>query len=919
MPPLRSGIDRRAVLTVLSTAAATTACAPPEQPNGTYVSDAAALGDPGEVTRYATTLSLSGYGRGALALVRDNRPIKIEGNPHHPASLGGTDAFGEAAILDLFDPQRSRAPRNRGALASWVTVAGELQRRLDDDETTAGEGLRLLTGRITSPTALRQIALMQTRFPEMRWARWESIHDDNAQAGMQLAFGRRLDAVSRLADARQIVALDADFLGPGPDQMRIGREFARARLGPHATRLTVFEPSLTATGVCADTRVAATPNEIADIAVAIARALGADLSPPALPVALQQTAARAARYLQRSPGAIAIVGWRQPAQVHALCAWINHVIDAPVDYIEPVDPHPNPHGASLNSLTRDLVAGRVSTLIALQCNPCYSAPAALNFARAMTRAQKVFHFGGHYDETARRAHAHGPLSHELESWSDARAPTGEASLVQPVVAPFYDTRTTHEVLALLSGDALAGPADPVHSTWSHLWGADFPTRWRETLSVGLIDQNASPPIQLAPPQLPQVTRANQREGWTLVLSPSAQVWDGANATNAWLQECPDPITKETWGASLRIGADDARRLGARDGDVVMIGANGGSIAAPVRLVSGQARSVIALPLGYGRRASGPVGDGLGADANQVRDAEGGAILRVTLERTPRHDATPSTQRMFALEGDLANLYPLVAPGEARAAERAEAGLVDPEQNGERAWAMVIDNATCIGCNACVLACQAENNLAIIGPDEMARERDMHWMRIDRFEGTGERPGGFQPTPCMHCEQAPCEPVCPVEASVHDSEGLNLQVYNRCIGTRFCQANCPYKVRRFNYDDYSHPDVFGALDTASITAQRNPEVTVRNRGVMEKCTYCVQRISAARRRADIEDRPIADGEVVTACQSACPTRAIHFGDRNDARTEVASLQADPRRHVLLEHVGTRPRTTYLARLWKRDEM
>jgi molybdopterin-containing oxidoreductase family iron-sulfur binding subunit len=932
MPSLAPGkagwMDRREALRLLALGAgsALTACSPPDRPGRHYVSDPETH-DPGAIERFAVTLQLSGYGRGALAMVRDGRPIKIDGNPDHPASMGATDAFMEAAVLDLFDPQRSQFPKDIRGPTSWDAVEAALRQRLATESKTGGAGLRLLTGRLTSPTALRQIRQAQKRLPNMRWHRYEPLHDDDAIAGARRAWGRPVQVIARLEEAHVIVSLGCDFLGPGPDQIRLARGFASRRTNGPPSRLFVFEASPSQTGVCSDHRTALAPDMIRNVALRLAGALGGNVATPPLPANAQRLANAAATDLLASKGAaIVLVGAGQPADVHALCAWINARLSAPVTLIEPPDPHEDLHGPSLTSLADDLQGGKVSTLIVAGCNPAYAAPGALDMGAAIKRAGFVFHAGLYADETSALAQLHAPLAHALEAWSDARAPTGEASIGQPVVHPLFGGRSLHQILAWLADEA-NGDHAPVEATWREMWGGDARRRWRDALATGVIGGSAPAPLALSAPSLPEVAPARASDAITATLIPSASVWDGEMAPNAWLQECPEPLTKETWGASLRMAQEDMQRFGFSDGDEVLIANGAGQALAAARTTPFQAPGVITLPTGYGRRRSGPIADGVGADIFTLRDAGSSYQLAdVSLHRTGRKVLVPSTQHAFDLEAELEKLFPLARPrvingvvnsAVSGADEPPGDGLIVPEIGTERAWAMVIDDAACIGCNACVVACQAENNLPIVGPDEMRRQRDMHWMRIDYYERPDES-GGFQPTPCMQCEQAPCEPVCPVEASVHNSQGINVQVYNRCIGTRFCQSNCPYKVRRFNYHDYAENRIYRPLDPAPLEALRNPDVTVRTRGVMEKCNYCLQRLETARHRADITDRPIADGEVKTACQAACPTQAIHFGDKADPVSDVAKLQGHARRYALLDHLGTRPRTTYLARIWNPSE-
>jgi molybdopterin-containing oxidoreductase family iron-sulfur binding subunit len=446
----------------------------------------------------------------------------------------------------------------------------------------------------------------------------------------------------------------------------------------------------------------------------------------------------------------------------------------------------------------------------------------------------------------------------------------------------------------------------------------------------VVPDSAAAPLTFGPPKLPAIADAPaESNGLTLVLRADPCMWDGSYANNAWLQELPKPLTKQVWGNAIGLPPEEARRLGLRGGDLVRVQAGEHSVEAAVEIEPGHAAGVASLTLGYGRSRAGAIGNGVGANAYLLRRDESPWVLRnVTLHKAGRRRDILTTQNVVRApqdltEDELQRRFPVLSLAALAQGDRpdAQTGPLPTLLSGrplppaEHAWAMVIDASICIGCNACVIACQAENNVPVVGPEEVARGRQMHWLRVDVYDhGTAERPEpGFQPVPCMHCEHAPCEPVCPVAASVHDGEGLNVQVYNRCIGTRFCQANCPYKVRRFNFFGYADGQEYANLGFDPYKAQKNPEVTVRARGVMEKCTYCVQRISAARRASERNHSPIAADEVTTACQDACPTRAIVFGDLAEPNAEVNERKRDARHYALLGHLGTRPRTTYLARL------
>ncbi|HEX4182821.1 MAG TPA: 4Fe-4S dicluster domain-containing protein [Caulobacteraceae bacterium] len=912
---------RREVLGLLAAGAATAlvSCGRPREavtPFADFNGDVAS----GAPVRYATALELSGYARGVLGVVVDGRPIKVDGNPHHPASLGSTDPFLEAAVLDLFDPQRSKTPMRRQVPMDRNAAVQALRARLDIHKSDRGAGLALLTGRVLSPTVLRRIKALVAAYPALRRVRWEPLHDDAEQVGAQLAHGRPLEFRPRLGEADVLVSLDADPLGPGPDQIRLARAFAarrRPESGP-MSRLYVIESGYTPTGVMADQHYAARPERVHDAAIALASALGAPVGAPSLPEPLARLVARMARDL-RGPGArgLVLAGRSQAPEIHALTAWMNGRVRAPVDAYAPLDPVTESHAVGLAGLADAMHRGEVKTLLVVDSDPIYGAPASLGFGKAMRKVPFTFHAGVYRGATGRVAGWHAPLSHPFESWSDARAYDGTASLVQPLVAPLYDTFTAHGLFAAM----LEGQADPdiesVKQTWKTALASGDPTRnWTDALAAGAVPGTLAAPIQVGAARLPVVKPAGATRGLTLVLRPSPQVWDGRYGANAWLQECPDPVTKETWGASLAISPADAARAGVASGEAVAVKLGDQLIQAVVRIDARQAEGAVSLPTGFGHTDLGPVADGVGANGLALRDAgQSFALGGIEIVRTGNAKAPPSTQATFKLDGDDAKLFPIVAAGAVVAQPATRLDLLTPQRDGDIAWAMVIDTSICIGCNACVIGCQAENNVPVIGASEIARNRDMHWLRVDRYERPDGQ-GGFQPVPCMQCEEAPCEPVCPVEASVHDSEGINDQVYNRCIGTRFCQANCPYKVRRFNFHDNERWPVFGMLDPRSIEAQRNPEVSVRSRGVMEKCNYCIQRVSAARRTAEKENRAIRDGEATTACQDACPTRAISFGNRADPAAAVNPARGNPRHYVLLEELKTRPRTTYLARATNR---
>jgi molybdopterin-containing oxidoreductase family iron-sulfur binding subunit len=922
---------RQAALGLLASALSLTSCGEPEEEIIPYV-EVPEGQVPGLPRRFATTLPLNGYGRGVLATCFEGRPVKLEGNALHPASLGATDAFAEAAILSLYDPDRSRVVRQNGRPASFQAFEAALAPRLAALQAQGGAGLHLLTGHVTSPTLLRLIGALRGRFPGLRWHAQEPVDEDHALAGAEAAFGQRLRARPRLERARVVLALDADPLGPGPEQISHARAFAarrQARRGREQPflRLYAAEPVLSITGAKADHRLALRPWEVRDLALALAARLGAPLPAPTLtPEAARFLEALAADLLAHPGEAVVLAGPWAPPELHALVHWLNARLGAPVDYLPAPEP-PLP----LAPLAEALRGGSLDTLVILGANPAYDAPADLGFAEALGQSSATtIHLGPWRDETAALCRWHLPERHALEDWADHRAPDGTASIAQPLITPLHGGHSAAALLALLAGRAGLEAHAAVRETWMAAWqNTDAEARWRRALHDGVVADTATPPVVPPPPRLPQTAAAPPPPGLTLLLRPDPTLWDGRYANNPWLQECPKPLTRQVWGNALLLAPAEARARGLAEGEQVRLRLGGREVTAPVMLQPGMARGVAALGLGGGRRRAGAIGDGVGSDAYALRqDGARWMLPGLELEPTGRREALLRPGEAHRLEGEGTRLLPELSLEEfaARAAAPPPDKPAQPsffgaaaEQAGV-AWAMVIDTTLCIGCNACVVACQAENTVPVVGPEEMAAGRDMHWLRIDTYhlgEAEDDPRPGFQPVPCMHCETAPCEPVCPVAASVHDAEGLNVQVYNRCIGTRFCQGNCPYKVRRFNYFGYADGQEYANQGDKLVAAQRNPEVTVRGRGVMEKCTYCTQRISAARRAAEKEGRPIAEGEVQTACQSACPTSAILFGDLKKPDSAVAALRREPQHYALLEELNTRPRTTYLAQARNRN--
>lgn len=919
--------DRRDALRLLAAgaAAALSSCGPPREEIVPYVKMPEGL-TPGVPLQFATALSLSGYARGVIVTSHEGRPTRIEGNPRHPASLGACDVFAQAEIMSLYDPDRAKIVTNQEGPSSWAAFEKELLSRAEIEKRRGGAKLSILSGRITSPTLGRQLQSLLEIFPQARWRRFEPIHDDNEISGATMAFGRPLIALPRLERATVVVSLEADPLGAGPSQLLHAHAFAERRQArlplERFLRLYAAESSLTLTGANSDERLTLAPSLIHGLAVEIANYFGAGYASAGLSDEARRFLSTVVGDLNaNSGGAIILAGRTLPPEVHALCHWINQRLRAPVDYFAPVDPVASGHVASLQGLAHDLESGRVESLFIIGCNPAYAAPGEFEISRAIAKAPFSVHLGLYDDETAALCKWRLPLSHSLECWSDLRAVEGTASIVQPLIRPLYDTRTPEELVASLVGMRSATSYQLVQQNWRAHAPDDFDASWRRWLHDGVIPDSANSPVVTPIAVKPAIEPVKGAAGLCLTLAPDPSVWDGSFSNNAWLQECPKPTTKEVWGNALYLSREDAAAQRLQEGDVVTLSTGAFSLAAPVSISASQAKGVVAATLGYGRTRAGAIGNKVGFNANLLASAATPFLaVDVSLSPTNERREILRTQRSFGLERGRDDVFPTftlqnLIEGAACVSDGHNVASLLPDWSYESyKWAMSIDNTLCIGCNACLIACQAENNVPVVGPVEVSMGREMHWLRVDVYNDGGAKPLGFQPVPCMHCEKAPCEPVCPVEASVHDSEGLNVQVYNRCIGTRFCQSNCPYKVRRFNFFGYATTDeAYANLGAQSMDAIFNPDVTVRSRGVMEKCTYCVQRISRARRAAEREERRIGDGEVVTACQSACPTRAIRFGDLNDAGSKVREWRKEPQHYAMLGHLDTRPRTTYLARV------
>jgi len=872
------------------------------------------------------------------------RPIKIDGNPEHPYNQGSSDPFTQGTLLDLYDPDRSQHVTYRGENREWSEFAVEFRNKVAG--TKDGTGIYFLSSTITSPTLARQWKAVQAAYPKAKLVQY-----DPAVAGTALQNG--IATQYNLADADVIVSLDADFLsGAGfPGFHKLLGDYAKRRKSPESlNRLYAIESTPTTTGLKAEHRLGLRASEIPAFAAELAKAVGGSPIPinaPAYSWTDEQKKFLAAlvKDLKAHAGrSVVIPGLYQDESVEALAAAINSALGNTGKTVtvssENAAAIPSDQSSDIKALVADLNAGKVDWLVILNANPVYSAPADLEFEAAFNKAKIVAHLGSHLDETGSIAHWHIPAAHSLESWSDARSYDGTVSIVQPLIDPLYGGKSAHQVFQALLNEPGLSPYDAVRETWRPVIKGDFEAGWRKALHQGWIDGTAyAAALSKAIEPLGKIPAPSSKDAIEIIFRPDPNIYDGRWSNVGWLQELPKPVTNLSWDNAAIVSGATLTRLGLHEDDIVEITVAGRKVKAPVIVAPGHPDNSVTVHLGYGRRNAGRVGSGAGFNAYLIRTADAPFYTTGTLAKVEGTWGLAITKSHFqdhrgkafgqqgsgnnSLEADeaisergiirYATLDEYKAnPGFANEGEGHEKTDKDNTmfpnwEYKDNAWGMSIDMNSCTGCNACIVSCYAENNIAVVGKQQVRIGRNMQWLRIDTyFEGDLSAPRAhFQPMACQHCENAPCEQVCPVGATVHTPEGLNAMVYNRCVGTRYCSNNCPYKVRRFNFL------LFSDFETESLKLLRNPDVSVRSRGVMEKCSYCVQRISAAKIESDKDNRPIADGEIQTACQQACPAAAITFGNINDKGSRVAKLQEDERSYQVLADLNTRPRTKYVA--------
>ncbi len=930
-------ISRRQFLEMVAAAAVVSSCRRAiRQPIVPYVRRSPEV-QPDAPTLYATSMVIDGYATGLLVECRDGRPLKIEGNPEHPASLGAAGPMEQASVLQLYDPDRARNLTLRDLPASWTG----LRRALAELRKTAGDGLRVLMPPTSSPLLADLMERIERVLPGVRWAFHSPVGADNSASSLRTLYHQSLELLHDLSGSRVVVSLDSDFLGRGPFWLRYARQWSTRR-DPEAggmSRLYCAESMPSVTGSMAEHRLPVSSSQVPRVGLQLAAEVMSLLPHASLPPAQaalltpwrthdQPWVRAAAHDLVAAQGSgLVVVGDRQPATLHVLAHVLNRMLGnmgrtvwtIPRALVEPKNK------MELSELLSEMRRRKAQTLMILGGNPSYDTPADMEFSRLLRDVPTSIYLGEYENETKHDAQWFVPEAHYLESWGDARALNGSVSLIQPLLTPLQGGRVQAELLS-----ALLAPEPPslyglLRASWQRRHGGyGFEPFWKSTLTVGVQADSASSPfhgLQDEDAATRALSRLWPRDGLEINFLDDPGVYDGRFANNGWLLEFPRPLTRHCWGNAAFMGPGMASELSVRTGREVELQLAGRKLRAPAYVLAGHAENSVTLHLGFGRLGKGErLAHGVGVNAYDLRDTSHlhfGTGLKV--QRTRQQHQLVLSQlenrthaRPLALQADL-RWY-----GRHKddfAGQRGpQPSLIPPvEYQGEQ-WVMSIDLGLCIGCGACVLACQAENNVPVVGAHEVRRGRLMHWLRVDTYlsshEGSAEARVVHQPLPCQHCERAPCEYVCPVNATVHSPDGLNEMVYNRCVGTRFCSNNCPYKVRRFNWFNWYERE---PANQGLVRMQRNPEVTVRARGVMEKCTYCVQRIRRAQIAARVQERAIAPGEVRTACQQACPTGAIAFASLAHTDEVAVKRRSQPRAYELLHDQGTKPRTWYLARI------
>lgn len=956
-----NGLSRRNFLSLIAASVALAGlegCKKPVQKIIPYVE--AEIGTiPGIPKYYASTIPWKNNALGVVIENHDERPVKVEGNEKHPSTLGKSNAFSQASTIEMYDPDRARGVKYNGKKVDW----SEYLKFAKDINKGDGKGLAVLMQESSSPTIKSIQNDFKTKFPSASWVSYESVNNENLYKGIEKAFSKKLQPIYRLENAQIIVSLGSDFLGVDDNNIYNTRKFAQNRdiVDENSTmnRLYVAESSITSTGSSADHRLNIPQHEMESILAELSyelKKLGLSVDASKVKSSNNLWIKAVAEDLMSNRGDSIILGGSQLSpEFHQLIALLNNQLNAPVDYY-PLSLSQVSSLADFKSLCDDIKNNKIKNLIILGANPVYDSPADFNFGDLLKNVPNSVHLTNILDETSKLCSWNIAMTHYFECWGDAMSYDGFVSIVQPQIMPLFDSKSAIQVLTPLVYSKELSSYDTVKNVWKSdiVKSGNFEREWEKVLHDGLYKNTIIKKEQVRPSSKTSTAQLNNfikldDNKFEIVFNASSSVYDGRFANNGWLQEIPKPVTSLTWDNAALISIKVAKKLNIKNGQMIEIKIDNKSIKLPAWITPGQNQKSISLELGYGREFEGRLGNGVGFNVYPLRMSSNPSYsLNASISVLDETYPLASTQDHHGLEEDQ-----YAAPGfdklsnnevQSRIPELVKQSTLDyykdnpdwvqkkveehkpdkkrswadhsmynpePEYDYSKGpqWGMSIDLTSCTSCNACSIACQSENNIPVVGKQQVMNGREMHWIRIDNyFAGDPDNPEmSTQSVACVHCELAPCETVCPVAATTHSSDGVNQMTYNRCLGTRYCANNCPYKVRKFNFYNYTRdlPEV--------VQMAMNPDVSIRFRGVMEKCTYCYQRVSAARISAENENREIQDGDFQVACQQSCPADAIKFGDINDPNSAVSKAKRRNRDYALLAHLGTAPRTTYLAKI------
>jgi len=965
---LKDGFSRRNFLQIMGASVALAgfaACRRPVQVIVPYVRQPEDI-VAGIPIEYATSMPFQDVLHGVVVENYEGRPTKLQGNKDQSSSLGGTSLFGQASILGLYDPDRSRSVRKNGEKATKA----DFEKFSADHFADKDRSIAFISEANSSISLNEAKKAALSTFKNAKWVTYEAFGDENAIEGNSLAFGKRLRAVKDFKKADVILSLGDDFLNTAENKNAIADTrdfFSRRKIESSAdslNRLYLIENSFSITGSSADHRLRVKASNIAAFAVTLAAELGLSGATKSEQFTNSAWLKAVAKDLKANQGrSLVTVAYNQAPWVHTLVARINDELQntsSTVSYLSLPHLGNESQSAALQSAVRDMEAGNVDTLVLVGTNPVLTMPKDSGFSDAMAKVETVIHLSDYVDETSKSAAWHINRAHYLEAWGDGFSFDGVAAIIQPQIRPLHGGLSEVEFIhTIIEGKAVKG-YDIVRANWS-----DFSSSWDEILHNGASTWKLSTDnVRYQGVNQYEYLTSNDEE-IELVIKVDNKIFDGRYANNGWLQELPEPMTKIAWDNVALMSANTAKKLGVKgtysyedikltgagrdETDLITIKNGDKELMVAAWILPGHVDNSITLSAGYGRSGIGRVANALsdasdvvGFNAYKLRSSTSdistnvsATVTGATYEIASTQDHSSMQGRMLVREASIGDYkenptfasfedsFGFAVPGLKEAAKLNESQPISlfneqvwPEY--EPQWGMSIDLNSCFGCGICTIACQSENNIPVIGKREVRRGREMSWLRIDRyFKGDADNPGAVHlPIACQHCELAPCEQVCPVAATTHSDDGLNQMTYNRCIGTRYCANNCPYKVRRFNFFNYAKTYLTEGDDPELIQMAMNPEVTVRFRGVMEKCTYCVQRINRAKIETKNETgnsvKP-ADGTVKTACQSACPANAITFGDITDKNSVVSKAKQNERSYALLEELNVRPRTSYVAKV------